>query len=194
MTMTNPNRNQAKSFRRLLSGVSPLLISWLAVTPVLAQGSSQAGLEDASVPNSDMGCFKDKDGLREAIKLAQLTKLPLLTEQNLNSAIPTSSRDSRFSQVASEARQDLKAFVKKRFTLTPEQLRQLDTLSASDIAKIQAAIDEAQKQGAPLSVKINQPPSGLITKRPLSVQVQNIEQPTQQPDVARIRIVIEIDK
>lgn len=192
--MANQNRNRAKSFRRLLSGISSLLVSWLVVTPVLAKGYCQADLKDASTPNSDLGCFKDKDGLREAIKLAQVTKLPLLTEQNLNSAIQTSTRNSRFSQVASEAKQDLKAFLKKRFTLTPEQFRQLDTLSASDIAKIQAAIDEAQKQGAPLSVKINQPPSGLIIKRPLSVQVQNIEQPTQQPDVARIRIVIEIDK
>jgi hypothetical protein len=192
--MKNPNRNQIRSARRLLSSVTTLLASLLAVMPALAQDNCQAELENTSVPTSDLGCFKTKDGLREAIRLAQVTRRPLLTEQNLNSIIPTNSRDSRFANVATEAKQDLKAFIKGRFTLTPEQLRQLNTLSTRDIAKIQAAINQAQQKGAPLSVKIQPASSGSTAGGALGVRVQNIEQPTQQSDQARIRIVIEIDK
>jgi hypothetical protein len=65
-------------------------------------------------------------------------------------------------------------------------LQQLDTL---DVAKVQGAIDQALEKSAPLSIKINQPPSGSTVKRPLNVRVQD-----DQSDSARIRIVIEIDK
>ena len=89
---------------------------------------------------------------RQAFAQARVTGRPVLTEQTLNTFIP--KERTTFKRLAAEAKRDLPAFVRSRFSLTAAQEREIDNLTPAEQSQIKKAIDLAEKEGVPLQVKI----------------------------------------
>jgi hypothetical protein len=75
---------------------------------------------------------------------------PPLTEASLNAIIPTANAEQRV--FIGQMFPDMKAFIRARFTLSPEQDRALTTMSSASIERIQKAVEAAVIKGAKISV------------------------------------------
>lgn len=89
-------------------------------------------------------------GLKEARAQAKQTGKPVLTDRSVNSLF--SIGGSKSSELAAEARRDVRGFVKSRFTLTGAQERQLESLSAEELEVIRANLALVEKRGSRLTV------------------------------------------
>ena len=95
-------------------------------------------------------------GLKETLAQARLTGKPMLTEESLNGIFSASNQRSATSALA-EAKQDVKGFIRKKFTLTPSQEKGLDSLSKSQLDSMTSLCDAAEKSGNGLFVKFTKP-------------------------------------
>ena len=95
-------------------------------------------------------------GLRAALAEAQEAGKPLLTEKGLNALVPANKPSGKeledYRRTLEEAGRDPKAFVRKRFHLTKEQERKLDSLTASDLEAIRRALETARAKDQRLRV------------------------------------------
>ena len=93
--------------------------------------------------------------LKAALAEARLAGKPLLTEANLNAFITANPLSTpKGQQVFAEAGSNLEAFAVRHFYLTPEQRRELATISAEDRRKLAGAIEQARREGKQLRVRI----------------------------------------
>ena len=98
-------------------------------------------------------------GLKEALAQARQTGKPLLTEESLNNLFTVGGSNER-SMVAArivEAKQDVKGFIRSRFTLTPAQEAKLESLSAEQLETIRRLLESAEKTGTTLKVSFGRP-------------------------------------
>jgi len=99
--------------------------------------------------------------VKEALAQAKLTGKPLLTESALNSVFSTGGANERSRMAAlAEARQDVKRFIRNRFTLTPAQERQLDSLSTQRLESINRLLETAEKSNGTVIVKLGNATTG----------------------------------
>ena len=91
------------------------------------------------------GCLKV--GLRDAIALAMETGKPVATEKNINSFIQNSTKNKGgYERIVKEASVDLRSFVMKNFTLTPEYEKNLKAIPDYEIEKFQKIIAMSIKE------------------------------------------------
>jgi hypothetical protein len=84
-----------------------------------------------------------------AMQLRPGTK-PALTEASLNAIIPKETAGLR--TFAGQMFPDMKAFIRARFALSPEQERALAGMSSASVERIQKAVETAIAKGAKVSV------------------------------------------
>src|SRR5262252_3195193 len=72
-----------------------------------------------------------RSSIRAVLAQARGAGKPALTEGNFNKLIPEDA--NRFKRLALEAKQDLKAFIKKNFYLTDSQNQKLEALTKAEI-------------------------------------------------------------
>jgi hypothetical protein len=108
------------------------------------------------ITTAAMGVGLSVFGLRDVLAQAKSAKAkPLLSERNLNALIPQDWQ--AFRRLAQEAKLDPRGFIKVRFSLTPNQTRQLDALSRADIAAIGDAVDMAIEKSKRIRVDFVRP-------------------------------------
>lgn len=91
-----------------------------------------------------MGCLRF--GLEDALAEARVTGRPVLTETKLNNLIARMEKNrTKYIAMLKDAKADLKGFLTKNFTLTPEHVDAIDKISPADRKKINEAIDYASK-------------------------------------------------
>ena len=94
-------------------------------------------------------CLPLLDAKASAMQLRPGTK-PALTEASLNAIIPKETAGLR--TLAGQMFPDLKAFIRARFALSPEQERALAGISSATVDNIRKAVDAAITKGAKISV------------------------------------------
>lgn len=75
-------------------------------------------------------CFAGigRDALAQVMRRATASGLPLLSEASLNAMIPL-PEDPDFAEVIGEAARDIRSFLRAHFTLTPEQEKEIGSIS-----------------------------------------------------------------
>lgn len=132
-----------------------------------------------------LGCLTA--GLKDALAQATQTGKPLFLPQNLNSFIAKNQVDRvKRLTLASEAKTDLKAFLRRNFHLMPEQELGLASLSKRQLVVIKKAVDRAARgtkvnveiigSGPKIASVIYQEGQGVIGSA-----AQTDEKPTTQP-------------
>ncbi len=93
------------------------------------------------------GCLKI--GLRDALARAMMTGKPVATEKNLNAFIleAVSSKGS-YARIVNEASADLRGFMTKNFTFTPEYEKNFKAIPDNEIEKIQNVIAQSIKENS----------------------------------------------
>lgn len=113
----------------------------------------RAFLKDSALATAAIGVGYFSFGAwRKAFAQAKKTGKLVLTEQNLNSIIPKDP--SVLKRFSVGARRDVRLFVRSRFSLTEEQEREIESLTAADQKQVVKALDIAEKKRVPLSVRI----------------------------------------
>jgi hypothetical protein len=96
-------------------------------------------------------------GLRETLGQAQRTGKPLLTDEALNNLFAKGADERSKMSAAGEAKRDVKGFIKNRFTLTPSQERQVDSLSQEQLETIRGLLGLTERPGTNLTVRFDRP-------------------------------------
>lgn len=97
------------------------------------------------------GCLKI--GLKDALAHAAVTGNPVATEKNINAFILDSAKSKgSYEKIAKEASADLRGFMTKNFTFTPEYEKNFKKVPDSEIEKFQKVI--AQSVGENKIVKV----------------------------------------
>ncbi len=103
--------------------------------------------------------------LKAALKEAQLSGKPLLTEANINALIQANPLSTpKGQQIFAEAGSNLTTFAARHFYLTAEQRSELGTISAEDRRKLAEAIERARSEGKQLKVRIVTARASLETR------------------------------
>lgn len=92
-------------------------------------------------------------GLKEALAQAKETGKPLLTPESLNKLFANGKANK---VLAGEAIPDIKAFIRRRFTLTSQQNQVLDKFSMTDLTKLQDVLKPVSKHGGSIHVDFNE--------------------------------------
>ncbi|HXG65885.1 MAG TPA: hypothetical protein VNO70_12330 [Blastocatellia bacterium] len=100
--------------------------------------------------------------LKGVLAAARLQGKQPLTERNINALIPTDP--VKYGDWIKGPTGDLKAWVKEKFQLTPEQEQALNALTPAQIAKIKDTLRQAAAKKAKVSVQFLQPPSGISAR------------------------------
>ena len=91
------------------------------------------------------GCLKI--GLRDALAQAKLTGKPVATEKNLNNFVEEATRSKgSYAKLVGEASADLRGFMAKNFTFTPEYEKNFKAMSDKEIEEIQNVIAQSIKE------------------------------------------------
>ena len=99
--------------------------------------------------------------VKEALAQARVTGKPLLTESALNSLFSTDGANERSRMAAiAEARQDVKRFIRNRFTLTATQERRLDSMSPQQLESINRLLETAERTNGTVIIKLGNATTG----------------------------------
>ena len=97
------------------------------------------------------GCLKI--GLRDALAQAVTTGKPVATEKNLNAFIlEAASSKGSYARIVKEASADLRGFMTKNFTFTPEYEKNFKAIPDNVIEKIQNVIAQSIKENSIVKV------------------------------------------
>jgi hypothetical protein len=102
--------------------------------------------------------------IRSLLAQAKQTGKPVLTAAALNSLF--SGDRSRAAEAIKEAKRDVKAFVRNRFTLTGSQEEQLNSISRENVDTIGALLDVAARLGTTLQVSFAGLEASNLAARP----------------------------
>lgn len=93
--------------------------------------------------------------LRRAVAQARKEGKPVLTENNLNAFIRANRPDKeKARQLAQEAANDPKGFIRRRFYLTSTQESELDLIGTEEIEKIREILGRVIDENAQLRINI----------------------------------------
>lgn len=111
-----------------------------------------------------LGCLS-LGGLKEALALERASGKPLLTDKSLNSFIQnayTNKNKAVYTNLAREARANIKTFLPKYFTLTPAQADAIKNLSFQNISELNKGIDLVINKRTLLATKfVGEPKPGV---------------------------------
>jgi len=93
--------------------------------------------------------------LKEVLAQASRTGKPMLTEGAVNNLFSPGGPNerSKLPGLLAEAKRDVKGFVRNRFTLTPSQDQQLESLSRQQLESISGALEAAERPGSAFVVR-----------------------------------------
>ena len=102
-----------------------------------------------------LGCFATMSAaaFAQVSAAARRSGRPLLTAASLNAAIP-GPNDPHHSEVLLEAAQDLRVFLRARFTLTASQEAEIASISAGQMQALQRGLRTAAAEHRAVSVTI----------------------------------------
>ena len=97
------------------------------------------------------GCLKI--GLRDALAQAMTTGKPVATEKNLNAFIQeAASSKGSYARIVKEASADLRGFMMRNFTLTPEYEKNFKAIPNKEIEKVQNVIAQSIEENSVVKV------------------------------------------
>jgi len=116
-----------------------------------------------------LGCFGSLAGLKAALAQARAEGKQVLTERTLNRIIPdpaaSAASKREFTAAMTEARTDLKGYLSKRFSLTPAQVREIESLTPAQKKDLNRVLDAAIKNNAKPTIEIGRSTRSARSKK-----------------------------